>query len=146
MHTSTSDFKPGEQVIFGTPNGAKTLGTVIKVNRKRCKVRQDEARNSRPVGTVWNVPPQLMEKVSKDADLRPLPQPKPARKATSKAAERRLTMLTTRPGMEVSFLDKQGRTIKGIVQRVNRKTASVNPLNGPAGGYYRVPFSLLRAA
>lgn len=143
MHTSTSDFQPGEQVIFGTPNGAKTRGTVVKVNSKRCKVRQDEARNSRPVGTIWNVPPQLMEKVAVTAPTKPAPK---ARKATSKAAERRLTMLTTRTGMEVSFTDKQGRTIKGIVKRVNRKTASVNPLNSPAGGYYRVPYSMLRAA
>lgn len=51
---------PGTKVIFGTENGAQTQGTILKVNRVMAKVRQDEARNSRPVGTMWNVPPSLM--------------------------------------------------------------------------------------
>jgi hypothetical protein len=51
---------PGTKVIFGTENGAQTQGTVIKINRARAKVRQDEARNSRPVGTIWGVPASLM--------------------------------------------------------------------------------------
>lgn len=52
---------PGTKVIFGTENGAHTQGTVLKVNRVMAKVRQDEARNSRPIGTMWNVPPRFMK-------------------------------------------------------------------------------------
>jgi hypothetical protein len=51
----------GTKVIFGTENGAKTRGTVMKINRAKAKIRQDEVRNSRPIGTVWGVPPSLIQ-------------------------------------------------------------------------------------
>ena len=55
--------KVGQKVYFGRRRGEKTLGTIVKVNRTRCKVRQDEARGTmkaHAVGTVWTVPASLM--------------------------------------------------------------------------------------
>ena len=49
-------FKAGDKVIFGRRRGEQTRGTVIKVNRTRVKVRQDESRGTKPVGTIWAVP------------------------------------------------------------------------------------------
>jgi len=66
---TTSDFSVGDKVYFGRSHGEKTLGTVVKVNPKRIKVRQDEARGtmrSYRVGTVWTVPPTLCSKVTGD--------------------------------------------------------------------------------
>lgn len=57
------EIKVGQKVFFGRPNGEKTLGTVIKINRAKCKVRQEEERGmyrTRNVGTVWTVPFSLM--------------------------------------------------------------------------------------
>lgn len=63
---SIHDFTVGDTVLFGRTRGEKTRGTVVKVNRKNLKVRQDEARGtmrSYRVGTVWTVPPSLCSKV-----------------------------------------------------------------------------------
>lgn len=49
----------GTKVTFGRPNGEKTLGTIVKVNPTKYKVRQDEERGSlrvRGEGTIWGVP------------------------------------------------------------------------------------------
>ena len=58
-----TDCKVGQRVYFGRRRGEKTLGTIVKVDRTRCKVRQDEARGTmkaHAVGTVWTVPASLM--------------------------------------------------------------------------------------
>lgn len=55
--------KVGDSVLFGRGKGEKTRGTVMKVNRTKAKVRQDEARGlqkSHKVGTVWTVPFNLL--------------------------------------------------------------------------------------
>lgn len=65
--TSTSNFKIGDKVSFGRANGEQTLGTVVKVNPSRLKVRQDEERGTlrvRPEGTIWTVPPSLCRLMS----------------------------------------------------------------------------------
>lgn len=53
-------MKVGQKVMFGRPNGEKTLGTVLKINGASVKVRQDEGRGGRPVGTEWRVHPSLV--------------------------------------------------------------------------------------
>lgn len=56
------NFRRGDQVVFGRPNGEQTLGEVVKVNRKNLKVKQLEERGSRRVrsaGTIWTVHPSL---------------------------------------------------------------------------------------
>jgi hypothetical protein len=67
LNVATSDFKVGDKVVFGRTYGEKTEGTVVKVNRMKLKVRQDESRGmfrAYPVGTVWGVPPSLCSKVA----------------------------------------------------------------------------------
>lgn len=57
-----NDFKVNDKVLFGRSHGEQTLGTVVKVNPSRLKVRQEESRGSmrsHPVGTLWTVPPSL---------------------------------------------------------------------------------------
>jgi hypothetical protein len=55
--------KVGMKVMFGRPNGEKTLGEVVKTNPSKCKVKtlavRGEGRGS-DVGTVWTVPYSLM--------------------------------------------------------------------------------------
>ena len=51
-------FYKGQKVYFGRPNGEKTLGEVVKVNRKSAVVAQLEARGQgriRQAGTKWCV-------------------------------------------------------------------------------------------
>ena len=55
-------FSPGDLVYFGRPNGEKSLGEVLKVNRKSLKVKLLEERGVRrsyKVGGEWRVPPSL---------------------------------------------------------------------------------------
>lgn len=59
-------FKVGDKVRFGRTFGEKTVGTVVKVNKKSIKIRQDEVRGmrrERPAGTIWRVAPSLVELV-----------------------------------------------------------------------------------
>jgi hypothetical protein len=51
-----------KQILFGRPHGEKTLGTILKVNVNKCKVRQDDLRGNagRPIGTTWTVPFELI--------------------------------------------------------------------------------------
>ena len=55
--------KVGMKVVFGRGNGEKTLGEVVKVNPKKCKVKTLEERGGgrgSVVGAVWTVPYSLM--------------------------------------------------------------------------------------
>lgn len=57
-----TDGKVGMLVLFGRTHGEQTLGVIVKVNPKKFKVKQMEARGSfrnYPVGTVWTVPASL---------------------------------------------------------------------------------------
>lgn len=45
------------------------------------------------------------------------------------------------PGDTVTFQDRDGRTVNGVVLRSNRHTASIGT---PDGGKWRVPFDMLR--
>jgi hypothetical protein len=63
MYSTTNKPKVGERVIFGRLNGEQTRGTVLKVNRVKCKVQQDESRGTmkdHAVGTIWTVPFRLL--------------------------------------------------------------------------------------
>lgn len=66
----------GQKVMFGRENGEKTLGTIVGINAKSVKVRQDEARGGRPVGTEWRVHPSLVSPV--DGVAAPAPAASPA--------------------------------------------------------------------
>lgn len=64
-------FEVGQKVKFGRPQREKTLGTIIKVNIAKCKVRQDEERGNHRIGLVWNVPFSLIYAL----DGEPIKQP-----------------------------------------------------------------------
>jgi len=215
-----SSFKVGDKVSFGRPNGEKTLGTVVKVNAKTLKIRQDEERGQgriRPAGTIWKVGPNFCTLI----DGTGKPAPVAATPATPKRTDaeilrdiagvysglspenlscdgeasrahirfqranlhRQLRALFTEIGREVTesetygdkpyagegtpisrraprgtvkssgykvgdkvaFTDRSGNEIVGLVQRVNIKSISVQPLGGGTR-YWRVGPSLLRAA
>ena len=71
MSLNPTEFKVGDKVYFGRKNGEKTLGEIVKVNRKTYKVRQLESRGmyrDHAVGTRWNVAKSL---VTDAADARP---------------------------------------------------------------------------
>ena len=134
-----NDFSKGDKVRFGRGRGEQTLGTVVKVNRAKLKVRQDESRGtmkSHPVGTIWTVPPSLCVKVES---------------GTERVAPRTPAPVATRQdnsfhvGQQVEF-DNAGRTITGTVKRVNSKTISVNPEGETSGRYWRVSPRLLRVS
>jgi len=57
----TVRYHIGDKVVFGRPNGEQTHGTVVKINRTKLKIRQDETRGNKPIGTVWGVPPSLVQ-------------------------------------------------------------------------------------
>lgn len=120
------DYKVGDKVIFGRNQGEQTEGTVVKVNRTKLKVRQDESRGtmrSYPVGTIWTVPPSLCRKVGAGAPVgTPLVTPKP-------------TTTTLKVGQTVTFegFDWAARskgTVTGIVTLVNAQSYEVY---GPQG-------------
>jgi len=57
------DCTVGQRVVFGRPNGQKTEGTIVKVNRKTVKIRQVGARGTtkdHSVGTMWTCSPALV--------------------------------------------------------------------------------------
>lgn len=59
-----SEAKVGMKVLFGRPNGEKSLGEIVKVNRKNLKVILLEERGTRKsykVGSKWTVHPSLCE-------------------------------------------------------------------------------------
>lgn len=127
-------FNVGDQVEFGRPNGEKTVGTVIKVNRKSLKIRQDESRGSqrtRTAGTTWNVHPSFVTKLDGTGSVSPrVPS----------------TVSSFRVGNKVSFTTRSGKTITGHVKRVNRKTYSVNPVGETGNRYWRVSKNMVKAA
>lgn len=60
----TSNFKIGDKVLFGRPNGEKTLGVVEKVNAASLKIRTLESRGlarEKSAGIIWRVHPNLVE-------------------------------------------------------------------------------------
>lgn len=71
-------LKYGDLVNFGRPHGEKTLGRVLKVNRKTVKVEQLEARGqfrSYRVGTKWNLAPVFVERAPEGAKPQAVTKP-----------------------------------------------------------------------
>lgn len=55
------DCKVGMRVYFGRERGERTLGEIIKINRKSAKIKTLESRGSKDVGSVWNVDYNLLQ-------------------------------------------------------------------------------------
>jgi len=69
------ECKVGLQVTFGLTHGEKSLGKIVKVNAKKCKVELLESRGSTSkAGSLWNVPASLMTPVVRGM-LSPFPMP-----------------------------------------------------------------------
>lgn len=74
-------FQKGDMVVFGRPNGEKTVGKVIRANRKSLTIEQMEARGSRRAyqrGQKWRVHPSLVQHLDKSKDS-PAQESVPAR-------------------------------------------------------------------
>jgi len=125
-------FQVGQRVIFGRSNGEKTVGTVLKINAKSIKIKQEEARGGYAVGTEWRVHPNCVKPYNKEnlfeEDALRLLGPSPEKVPQVKGL---------RVGDRVSF-EAKGRTIFGTVKRVNTKTVAVVPDNAPEDRYWRV--------
>ena len=70
---STDGFKKGDEVFFGRNNGEKTLGKIVKVNRKTYKVEQLESRGRSTrnrIGTLWTVPKSLVTSANEQRPAR----------------------------------------------------------------------------
>jgi len=86
---STNEFKVGQNISFGRPNGEKTLAKVIKVNRKSLKVEALQSRGrgrGKGAGRIWNVHPNLCAHAALGALDPLLPLKGPSTKANSHAA------------------------------------------------------------
>jgi hypothetical protein len=69
-----SNFKLGDLVVFGRPNGEQTQGIVTKINGKSIKIKQTEVRgqvSERPAGTIWRVAVSLVRHASPQPDQAP---------------------------------------------------------------------------
>lgn len=71
MTNAAARFSVGQRVIFGRPNGERTLGEIVKMNPSKAKVKTLEGRGALPnlVGVVWGVPYSLMTPVETDAPV-----------------------------------------------------------------------------
>lgn len=68
-----SECSVGQRIYFGRRNGEKTLGEIVKVNRKTVKVKQVESRGTRrdyKVGSLWTVPVGLCTAADKGRPAR----------------------------------------------------------------------------
>jgi len=128
----------GQQVYFGRTAGEKTLGTVLKINGASIKVRQDEARGGKPVGTEWRVHPSLVYPL--DGAKVAVPAAPPATFPTRAPAR----SAGWNVGDRASFTGKDGRAVTGTVTRVNEKTVTIEQCDDGSRGY-RVPPAMLRA-
>jgi ribosomal protein L35AE/L33A len=127
----------GQKVMFGRTNGEKTLGTVLAINGKSIKVRQDEARGGRPVGTEWRVAPSFVTPFEGAKVAAPAPQPSVVTPAPARATGWHI-------GDRASFTSKTGRVVTGTVTRINTKSVTLDQCDDGSRGW-RVPPSGLRA-
>lgn len=135
------DFKVGDNVYFGRGQGERTLGTVVKVNRAKLKVRQDESRGTHrtyPVGTVWTVPPSLCTKVG-GAVATPAPKAQTPREILAAKGIRKGDIV------EFTFRKCDG-VLTGTIDRINAKRITIKDVSSDKypGGVYCGPESILR--
>jgi hypothetical protein len=58
-----NEFQKGDKVYFGRKNGEKTLGEIVRVNRRSYTIKQLESRGlyrDYAVGTKWKVAKSLV--------------------------------------------------------------------------------------
>lgn len=57
--SETAPFSERNIVMFGSRQGSKVLGVIVRVNNVNLKVKQLGFGNNHPPGTVWTVSPNL---------------------------------------------------------------------------------------
>lgn len=74
----------GMEIVFGRPNGEKTLAKITKINDKSAKVVTLEGRgySNKPAGKIWNVAYSLMQPANQTT---PEPQPEKTLSAYDRA-------------------------------------------------------------
>ena len=142
-------YKVGDQVLFGRSSGEQTLGTVMKVNQKTPKVRQDESRGTMKahrVGTIWTVPPSLCSPAN-GAVAKPtqatLPMALPvAKTASNDAIAKSIGLPRDMVGEQITV---NGTTYTVMGYNPNRPKYPLT-VKGPQGGMYRMDVpSVLKA-
>ena len=142
---SIADFQVGDKVLFGRGRGEQTRGTVVKVNRARLKVRQDESRGSSrsyPVGSVWTVPPSLCRPLNGAAPSKPVaPKPKPAPRGSDAAT---FAMVAKRNGFDIGLLGQRVKVGGSTMTIVGSKPRDPFIGEGVRGGRYKLTATQVR--
>ena len=109
-------------MLFGRPNGEKTLGEVVKVNRTRAKIRQLEARGSKRVRAegTWNVPFSLLEAAPADGA-----EPKAPRSASVVLADLRQIECSLSPENLFCDGERPVAEARSIERRLNWERATL---------------------
>lgn len=133
-------FKVGDPVIFGRPGGEQTIGRVKDIGPKNLKIEQLGTRGvakPRPVGTIWTVPPSLVQKY--DGSL-------PAGGQLPVAPRPTLVTvgLAFRKGDPVEFTHPTKGVVAGFVKSVNAKSVTLENTDDGHPTGWRVPSDVLR--
>ena len=133
------DCTVGMKVYFGRTGGERTPGEIVVLNPAKAKVRQIGERGSVRThndGTVWTVPYSLLTPV--DSGVESLAKPVVINGVSINSG---YAFRHFHRGDYVKFTDRQGADVHGIVERVNKKTVTIRPMEG--GAYWRVSPGLL---
>jgi hypothetical protein len=122
------DLHLGQTVRFmDWRDGQMRTGKVIAMKDTQLTIHEDGTRSS------WAVPYTEVEP-PKPGGPRPAPAPEPP-------PAPRATRNDFRCGEKVAFEDKYLNTVVGTIVRINQRTATIDPGDGPS---WRVGFGLLR--
>lgn len=119
MQTSPTNFRVGQNVVFGRPNGEQTHGVVIKVNGKTLKIEQTEVRGQvreRKVGTVWRVAASFVR--AADPLQVPVPVAKPVRSMDAIMADMQRVESALSPQYQVRWDGERPRGQAKAAERV----------------------------
>lgn len=139
---TVNDFNVGDQVFFGRGQGEQTRGTIIKVNRAKLKVRQDESRGTHrayPAGTVWTVPPSLCVKVAGSTPAITAPKTHTPREILAAKGIRKGDIV------EFTFRKCDG-VLTGTIDRINAKRITIKDVSSDKypSGVYCGPENIIR--
>ena len=129
--TARASLHLGQPVQFvDFRDGQMRRGKIIAMKDTQATVLEQGTKRT------WKIPCLAMQgytEVERRSDQAYEPPPEPVAAVTSARAIQR--------GDTVTFDDRDGRNIAGVVVRVNQRTATIGT---PDGGTWRVPFHVLR--
>ncbi len=116
-----AQLTPHQVVSYlGARTHRETAATVVQLGRTNVLLKSHQD------GAQWRVPYYMI-------NLAGITSPSPVRSG-------KVDSLSLRVGDSVGFVDKQNQSVYGVVQKLNRKTASIKLQNGQA---WRVAYELL---